>query len=99
MESPTAKEYEIPLHLELSLRKAELAAQEMTWDQLFCCFLNLYKQRILELQAIKDMLQNENIEIEFDLPTDLEICEFMEMFGNGFEDVEDDDDGPPLLPF
>ena len=49
----------MPLHLQLSMRKAELAAQEMTWDQLQTALLNLYHQRMLELQAVKDLLQSE----------------------------------------
>jgi hypothetical protein len=84
------KEMDMPLHLQLSMRKAELAAQEMTWDQLQVALLNLYHQRMLELQAIKDMLQAEDIEIEFDIPTDLELTQLaISMMAQEMDEEED----------
>jgi hypothetical protein len=86
------KEMDLPLHLQLSMRKAELAAQEMTWDQLQLALLNLYHQRMLELQAIKDMLQAEDVEIEFDIPTDLELTQLaISMMSREMDDEEDDE--------
>ncbi len=86
------KEMDLPLHLQLSMRKAELAAQEMTWDQLQLALLNLYHQRMLELQAIKDMLQAEDVEIEFDIPTDLELTQLaISMMSQEMDDEEDDE--------
>ena len=38
----TTQEIDMPLHLQLSMRKAELAANDMTWDQLHSALLNLY---------------------------------------------------------
>lgn len=88
------KEFDLPLHLQLAMRKAEIAAKEMTWEQLEVALLNLYHQRLLEIQAIKDMLQSEEIELEFDIPTDIELAQLAlsmmsheELFG---EDDEDD---------
>lgn len=89
------REFELPLELQFSMRKAELAAQEMTWDQLYATLLTLYRQRILEWQAIKDLMASENVAIDFDFPTDLELAEFAAacMYE---EDDEDEDD---LQPF
>jgi hypothetical protein len=88
------KEMDMPLHLQLSMRKAELAAQEMTWDQLQVALLNLYHQRMLELQAIKDMLQAEDIEIEFDIPTDLELTQLAISMMTQEMDEEEDGEQP-----
>jgi hypothetical protein len=88
------KEMDLPLHLQLSMRKAELAAQEMTWDQLQIALLNLYHQRMLELQAIKDMLQAEDVEIEFDIPTDLELTQLAISMMSREMDEEEDDEQP-----
>ena len=87
------QEYEMPLHLQLSMRKAELAARDMTCDQLQAALLNLYHQRLLELQAIKDLMQEEAIDMEFDIPTDLELAQLaLSMMGQ--EDLDDDDEQP-----
>ena len=85
------KEYEMPLHMELAMRKAELAAQEMTWDQLQIALLNLYYQRLMETQAVKDMLKEENIDLEFDAPTDIELTHLALRMING-DDCDDDED-------
>jgi hypothetical protein len=73
------------------MRKAELEAQEMTWDQLYAALLNLYQRRLIEWAAVKDILADENIELEFDLPTQLELVE-LAMMCEGDEDDEDDED-------
>ena len=87
--------FELPLELQFSMRKAELQAQEMTWDQLYAALLNLYHQRLMEWYAVKSLMADENIEIEFDLPTDLELAELAAACI--FSDDEDDDDD--LQPF
>jgi hypothetical protein len=71
----TNEEYDMPLHLQLAMRKAELDSQEMTWDQLQVALLCLFHKRLIETQAIKDMLAGENIDIEFDIPTDFELTQ------------------------
>ena len=86
------RELELPLQLQFAMRKAELEAQEMTWDQLYAALLNLYQRRLIEWAAIKDLLADENIEIEFDHPTQLELVELAMMCQAGEDDDEDDDD-------
>lgn len=84
------RELELPLQLQFAMRKAELEAQEMTWDQLYAALLNLYHRRLIEWAAIKDILQDENIELEFDVPTQLELAELAFLCQE--DDEEDDDD-------
>ena len=86
--------FELPLELQFSMRKAELQAQEMTWEQLYAALLNLYHQRLMEWYAVKSLMADENIDIEFDLPTDVELAELAAACI--FSDDEDDDD---LQPF
>jgi len=91
----TTQEIDMPLHLQLSMRKAELAANDMTWDQLHQALLNLYHQRLIETQAIKDMLQTENIELEFDMPTDMELAQLaLSMLNADDFDCDEDDEQP-----
>lgn len=87
-QSAETREFEMPLHLQLAMRRAELEAQELTWDQLIVALLNLYHQRLLEIQAIKDMLQEEGIELDFDIPTDVELAQL----AIAVSEDEDDDD-------
>ena len=77
------------------MRRAELQAQEMTWEQLYSALLNLYHQRLMEWFAIKDILASENIDISFDVPTDLELVELAAACIMDDEDEDDDD----LQPF
>lgn len=92
--SVESRQFELPLELQFSMRRAELEAQEMTWEQLYAALLNLYYQRLMEWFAIKDILADENISIDFDIPTDLELAELAAAF---IGDDEDDDDD--LQPF
>jgi hypothetical protein len=87
-------QFELPLELQFSMRKAELQAQEMTWDQLYSALLNLYHQRLMEWYAVKSLMADENVNIEFDIPTDLELAE---LAAACIYDDEDDDD--ELQPF
>jgi len=90
--SPT--EFELPIHLQFAMRRAELEAQEMTWDQLYYALLSLCQQRLLELQAVKDLMADENIELEFDLPTDIELAQLAMICA---DDSDDEEEEP--LPF
>jgi len=89
------REFELPLELQFSMRKAELAAQEMTWDQLHSALLNLYYQRLMEWQAVKEIMAGEHIELDFDIPTDLELAELAQ----ACMVYDDDDDEDELQPF
>ena len=93
-DSVEPREFELPLELQFSMRKAELAAEEMTWDELRSALLNLYYRRLMEWEAIKTILDKENIFLEFDVPTDLELSEL------AVACMEEDDDGEDLVaPF
>lgn len=89
------REFELPLELQFSMRKAEIAAQELTWDELYCALLNLYHQRLMEWYAVKALMEDENISLDFDIPTDLELAELAAACA--YDDEEDDDD--ELQPF
>ena len=71
-------EFVLPLELQFSMRKAELNAQEMTWEQLYSALLNLYYQRLMEWHAVKELMSAENIQLDFDIPTDLELQKLAE---------------------
>jgi hypothetical protein len=86
--------FELPLELQFSMRKAELQAQEMTWDQLYAALLNLYHQRLMEWYAVKSLMADENIDIDWDYPTDIELAELATACLYEDEDEEDD-----LQPF
>lgn len=85
------RELELPLQLQFAMRKAELESQEMTWDQLQNALLNLYQRRLIEWAAVKDILQDENIELEFDIPTQLELVELAMMCQDDDDDDDDED--------
>lgn len=88
------REFELPLELQFSMRKAELAAKDLTWDELYCALLNLYHQRLMEWYAVKALMEEESISIDFDLPTDLELAELAAACA--FDDEDDEDE---LQPF
>ena len=87
-------QFELPLELQFSMRKAELQAQEMTWEQLYAALLNLYHQRLMEWYAVKSLMADENVNIEFDIPTDLELAELAAACI-----MDDDDEEDDLQPF
>ena len=89
------REYELPLELQFSMRRAELQAQEMTWEELHAALLNLFHQRMMEWQAVKQILEAENSKIEFDTPTDIELAEL----AAAFLIEEDDDLEEPFSPY
>lgn len=94
-ESTSTTDFELPLHLQLALRKAELEAKELTWDQMYIALLNLYHQRLLEIQAVKDLMQAENIQLEFDIPSDIELAQLAMTLMSS----QDDDDEDEMMPF
>jgi hypothetical protein len=94
-ETTADTDFELPLHLQLAMRKAELEAKELTWDQMYVALLNLYHQRLLEIQAIKDLMQAENIQLEFDIPSEIELAQLaMTLMAS-----QDDDDEDEMMPF
>lgn len=100
MEDSSLKQYEMPLHLQLAMRKAELASEEMTWDQMRIALLNLYSRRLMELQAVKDILEGEGVEVEFNIPSDIELQELAIakfMMEEGIDEFEEDEEPPALF--
>jgi len=99
MEDSTLKQYEMPLHLQLAMRKAELASEEMTWDQMRVALLNLYSRRLLELQAVKDILVAEGVDVEFNIPSDVELQELAlaKFMMEADPDELEEDEEPPAL--
>jgi hypothetical protein len=93
------REFELPLELQFSMRKAELAAQEMTWEQLYSALLNLYHQRLMEWYAIKSLMADENIELDFDIPTEIELMELASRFASEDDDDDDEEEEGELQPF
>ena len=63
------KAFQLPLELQFSMRKAEMRATEMTWDQLYLALLSLYHQRLMEWHALKSLMAEENVDIDFDIPS------------------------------
>ena len=94
--STEPREFQLPLELQFSMRKAELAAEEMTWEELYAALLNLYHQRLMEWYAVKTLMADENVDIDFDIPTDLELAELAATCVFSSDD-EDDENDP--LPF
>ena len=93
--SSKPREFELPLELQFAMRKADLQSQEMTWEELRFALLTLYHQRMMEWAAIKDIMASENIEIDWDHPTDLELAELAAACA--YDDEDDDEDD--LQPF
>ena len=89
-------EFILPLELQFSMRKAEMGAQEMTWEQLYSALLNLYYQRLMEWHAVKSLIAQENINIDFDIPTDLELKRLAEETREYQEEFDEDED--PFAP-
>jgi hypothetical protein len=84
--------FEVPLELQFSVRKAEMAAKEMTWEQLYAALMNLYQQRLMEWHAVQCLLQDEDIELNFDVPTDMEMMQLASSFQADGLEFDDDDD-------
>jgi hypothetical protein len=90
-------QFELPLELQFSMRKAELQAQEMTWEQLYAALLNLYHQRLMEWYAVKSLMADENVNIEWDYPTDIELAELA--MACVYDEDESEDEEDDLQPF
>jgi len=92
------REFELPLEFQFAMRKAELQAGEMCWEQLHAALLNLYHQRLMEWQAVREILAGENIDLTFEVPTNLELAELAAacMFASDDEDDEEDEDCVPF---
>lgn len=104
MNSPMApsiepQDFELPLEFKFARRKAEIQAGEMTWEQLYSALLNLYGQRLMEITAIKDILADEGVNIEFDISSELELEELAQMYSEYDEDDDDYEEGDALQPF
>jgi len=86
------KEFHLPLELQFAMRKAEVHAQELDRDELICALLNLYHQRLMEWNALKALMAEEQIDIDFDFPTDVEITELsLQYFQDNDEEADDED--------
>lgn len=86
------RELNLPLQLQFAMRRAEIQADEMTWDQLRNALLRLYQTRLLEWSALKDILSEEQIEIENDIPTHTELIQLSSMFADDEDDEDENDD-------
>ena len=65
--------------MQFAMRKAEVHAKDLDRDELICALLNLYHQRLMEWNALKALMAEEQVDIEFDIPTDLELSELVTM--------------------
>jgi hypothetical protein len=90
------KEFGLPLELQFSMRKAEIGAQEMTWEQLYSALLNLYYQRLMEWHAVKSLIAEENIKLDFEIPTDIELAQLAKNCIEEDSDEEYDEDDDPF---
>jgi hypothetical protein len=92
------KEFELPLEFQFAMRKAELQADEMCWEQLHSALLNLYYQLLMEWQGVREILAGENIDLTFEIPTNLELEELAAACMYASDD-EDEDDEENCVPF
>lgn len=90
--SSETKEFHLPLEMQFAMRKAEVHAQELDRDELICALLNLYHQRLMEWNALKALMAEEQIDIDFDIPTDIEITELSLQFLQDNDEEADDED-------
>tara|TARA_R100000322_G_scaffold166206_1_gene132359 strand:+ start:372 stop:674 length:303 start_codon:yes stop_codon:yes gene_type:complete len=90
------KAFQLPLELQFSMRKAEMRAMDMTWDQLYFALLSLYHQRLMEWHALKSLMAEENVDIDFDVPTDIELLDLIAKSKQFMQDEEDDEGDEPL---
>lgn len=74
-----AIEFELPLEAHFQLRATEVAIQAMTRDELEKNYLRLIWQQMMERKAIATVLQDNNIEICFDAPSEETMQELEEV--------------------
>tara|TARA_R100001510_G_C7460884_1_gene81458 strand:+ start:121 stop:423 length:303 start_codon:yes stop_codon:yes gene_type:complete len=91
------KAFQLPLEHQFSMKKAEIKAKEMTWDQLYVALLSLYHQRLMEIYALKSMMAEENVEIDFDVPTDVELLDLATKAQEVIDEELDEEDGEEPL--
>lgn len=89
-QSKEKKEFHLPLEMQFAMRKAEVHAKDLNREELICALLNLYHQRLMEWNAVKSLMAEEQIDINFDIPSDLELSELI------ITEFEDEDDDDPL---
>tara|TARA_B100001939_G_scaffold342138_1_gene352829 strand:+ start:5777 stop:6064 length:288 start_codon:yes stop_codon:yes gene_type:complete len=82
--------FSLPLELQFAMCKAEMQANEMTWEQLHEALLSLYYRRLMEWQTIKALMADENIKIDYDMPTEMEL---MELAVNCLMEENDEEEG------
>ena len=82
-------EQTIPLELQFSLRRAEIIAQGMTKQQLYIALMSLYRRRLMEWQAVKDLM-GKNKDLENPIPTAVDLQKLAEDLSQeeGDENVE-----------
>jgi hypothetical protein len=78
--------------MQFAMRKAEVHAKELDREELIVALLNLYHQRLMEWNAIKALMAEEQVDIEFDIPTEIELTELIGQFGDLFDEDDDEDD-------
>tara|TARA_R100000664_G_C2746229_1_gene133948 strand:- start:1291 stop:1593 length:303 start_codon:yes stop_codon:yes gene_type:complete len=91
------KAFQLPLEHQFSMKKAEIKAKEMTWDQLYVALLSLYHQRLMEIYALKSMMAEENVDIDFDVPTDVELLDLATKAQEVIDEELDEEDGEEPL--
>ena len=89
--SKETKEFHLPLEMQFAMRKAEVHAKELDREELIVALLNLYHQRLMEWNALKALMAEEQVDIEFDIPTDIELTELIGQFGELMDEDDDDD--------
>lgn len=90
------KAFQLPLEHQFSMKKAEMRAKDMTWDQLYVALLSLFHQRLMEIYALKSMMAEENVDIDFDVPTDVELLDLATKAQQAMNEELDEDDDEPL---
>lgn len=89
--SSETKEFHLPLEMQFAMRKAEVHAQSLDREELICALLNLYHQRLMEWNALKALMAEEQVDIQFDIPTDLELSELTSYISQDELDEDDED--------
>jgi hypothetical protein len=91
-EVPTIKEFHLPLEMQFAMRKAELHARELDKEELVQALLNLYHQRLMEWNTLQSLMAEEAVEIQFDIPTDLEVYELVDSYLDNCPDDDEEED-------
>lgn len=85
----------LPLEAQFTIRRVEMEVEDMSKEELQSLVVHLTFQRILERAAITQLLKEENLNIQFDLPTDDEMEEMMDCVG----EMEDGEEGSDPFDF